>query len=61
MLLSERPELPLVFMSNLGFSTLILIGLKVGVILLVFLKYSKGIILKLDFFFDLSVLMILAA
>ena len=50
-LLSERPEFPLVFISNLGFSTLIFIGIAIGLLFLVFLKYSKGIILKLDFFF----------
>ena len=61
MLLRERPEFPLVFISNFGFSTLTFIGTEIGVMCVVFLKYSKGIILKLDFFFDLIMLMTLAA
>jgi len=62
MLLRERPEFPLVFISNFGFSTLTFIGTEIGVMCVVFLKYSKGIILKLDFFFfDLLMLMIRAA
>lgn len=60
-LLRERPEFPLIFISNFGFSTLTFVGTGIGLMILVSLKYSKGIILKLVFFFDLLMLMIRAA
>ena len=61
MLLRERPEFPLIFISNFGFSTLTFVGMGIGLMILVSLKYSKGIILKLVFFFDLIMSMIRAA
>jgi hypothetical protein len=62
MLFSERPEFPLIFISNFGFSTLTFIGAVTELIFVDSLKYSKGIILKLDFFFfDLLMSMIRAA
>ena len=53
-LLRDSPEFPVVWMSSFGLFNLIfgVSGIDILSTAILFLKYSKGIILKFEFFFD---------